>query len=212
MVEEKLFEPKTHWESIYGSKAIDTVSWYQERPEKSLELVARSRIMKSDKIIDVGGGASTLVDNLLSRNFYQVTVLDISGTALKSAQSRLGQQSKNATWIEADILSANLPANHYDLWHDRAVFHFLTREEDRKKYINQMKGAVKAGGHIIIATFALDGPPKCSGLDVEHYDQNKLHDELGQEFELIENQVEDHQTPSNTIQKFVYCLFRKKPN
>jgi SAM-dependent methyltransferase len=209
-VENKAVGRKEHWENIYTTKTPNSVSWYQERPEKSLQLIARSRILKSSRIIDVGGGASTLVDNLIGRNFLQVMVLDISNAALKSAQARLGERSRKVEWIEADILSAKLPAESIDLWHDRAVFHFFTRKEDQEKYTEQMKQAVKSGGHVIIATFALDGPAKCSGLDVERYDTNKLQDQIGSEFDLVESFAEDHQTPLNTMQKFVYHLFRKK--
>lgn len=204
-------ERKSHWENIYASKASNAVSWYQESPDKSLELIAKSRILKSAIIIDVGGGASTLVDNLLARKYLQITVLDLSKNALQLARERLGEAGNKVTWLEADILTTQLPAQQFNLWHDRAVFHFLTRKEDRKKYIDQLKNALKPGGHVVIATFSLEGPPKCSGLETAHYDSNSLHDELGSDFELMESASEDHRTPFDTTQKFIYCLFRKKP-
>jgi ubiquinone/menaquinone biosynthesis C-methylase UbiE len=203
-------DQKSHWEGIYSSQSTNAVSWYQERPDKSLELIAKSRILKSANIIDVGGGASTLVDNLVARNFLQITVLDISKRALRFARERLGDRGSKVTWLEADILATHLPAQQFDLWHDRAVFHFLTKAEDRKKYFDQLKNALKPGGHVTIATFSLEGPQKCSGLDTVRYDPSALHNEIGPDFELMDTLNEDHHTPFNTVQKFVYCLFRKK--
>jgi ubiquinone/menaquinone biosynthesis C-methylase UbiE len=206
----KAIERKTHWETIYQTKAPTAVSWYQEHPDKSLELIARSRVFKSGRIIDVGGGASTLVDHLIERNYLDVTVLDISGASLQCAQERLGENSNKVKWIEADILQEKLPNEYFDLWHDRAVFHFLTDKEDRQIYINQMDRSVKTGGHVIIATFAIEGPLRCSGLDVVRYGPETLCKELGEKFSLIENQSEEHSTPFDSVQKFNYCLFRKK--
>lgn len=203
-------ERKSHWENIYQTKAPDAVSWYQGSPDKSLELIARSRIFKSDPIIDIGGGTSMLVDNLIARNYLDVTVLDISGAALRHAQKRLGEKSSRVNWIEGDILQVNLPSEHFCLWHDRAVFHFLTNKEDRRTYIRLMDQSVKSGGHIIIATFAADGPLRCSGLDVVRYSPDTLSSELGEKFSLIENFCEEHSTPSGAIQPFSYCLFAKK--
>lgn len=201
---------KPHWENIYQTKAPDAVSWYQSCPEKSLELISRSRIFKSDPIIDVGGGASTLVDNLIARNYLNLTVMDISDTALQCAQKRLGEKSSKVTWIQGDILQANLPSKHFALWHDRAVFHFLTNENDRRTYVAKMKHALKSGGQAIIATFSLDGPPRCSGLDIVRYSPDLLHKEMGDNVELIEFCSEDHLTPFETTQKFIYCHFKLK--
>lgn len=210
MTDKTITDHKTHWESIYQTKAPDAVSWYQNFPDKSLELIARSRIFKSDRIIDVGGGASMLVDNLIARNYLDVTVLDISAASLECAQKRLGEKSNKVRWIEEDILQINLPGEHFSLWHDRAVFHFLTNEDDRRTYVAKMKHALKPGGHMIIATFALEGPPRCSGLDIVRYSPDSLYKEMGNDVELIETFSEDHQTPFETQQKFVYCLFKKK--
>lgn len=186
------------------------MSWYQGCPEKSLELITRSRIFKSGRIIDVGGGASTLVDHLLVRNYLDLTVLDISGASLRRAQERLGEKSEKVRWIEADLLQAELPKGRFDLWHDRAVFHFLTDEKDRERYRDQMNSAVKDGGHVVIATFALEGPERCSGLDVVRYSVDSLCGELGERYDLIESVAENHLTPFDTVQQFNYCLFRKK--
>lgn len=201
---------KTHWENIYQTKAPDAVSWYQDCPEKSLELIARSRIFKSDRIIDVGGGASRLVDNLVDRNYQDVTVLDISATSLQFAKERLGEKSNKVTWLETDILQAELPKGYFDLWHDRAVFHFLINKEDRNIYFNLLNQSIKPNGHVIIATFAADGPLQCSGLDVMRYSSDSLSAELGDKFSLIENMREEHATPFGSTQAFNYCLFRKK--
>ncbi len=208
MVNEMTEGRKTHWENIYQTKGATALSWYQEHPDKSLELIARSRIFKSDSIIDVGGGASTLVDNLIDRNYLDVTVLDISGLALRHAQKRLKEKSNKASWIEGDILEANLPRKHFGLWHDRAVFHFLTNRADRRIYVDKMKRSLKPGGYIIIASFSLEGPSRCSGLDIVRYNPDTLHKEISDDVELIESLTEDHQTPFDTQQKFIFCLFK----
>lgn len=176
----------------------------------SLELIKRTGSITSARIIDVGGGASTLVDDLFAEGFDQLTVLDISSAALKAAMDRLGRRSSTkVTWVEADITQAVLPHHFYDVWHDRAVFHFLTDEEDRHCYISAARQALKPGGYIIIATFAADGPLKCSGLEIVRYSPEKLQAEFGESFELLESFEEKHQTPFDTTQNFIYCTFRK---
>ncbi len=203
-----MFERKSHWQNIYTQKAPTEVSWYQPRPEKSLELIARTRVEKSAQIIDVGGGASTLVDTLLAQGFQHITVLDIASAAIERAKARLGEQTNKVTWLEADITLANLPPSHYDVWHDRAVFHFLTDASDRKAYVTRVGESLKSSGHLIIATFAPDGPLKCSGLNVVRYGPEELRGEFGDEFQLIDSVSEIHQTPFKIEQKFTYCYLK----
>jgi ubiquinone/menaquinone biosynthesis C-methylase UbiE len=200
---------KTHWDSIYTTKAPTAVSWYQPEPRLSLDLIMRAGIAPTARVIDVGGGASTLVDSLLAQHFQHLTVLDISSAAIQHAQARLGALADAVTWIEADITNVSLPPAHYDLWHDRAVFHFLTNPVDRTTYIQAVQQAVKPGGHVIVATFAPDGPARCSGLEVVRYSPDSLHAAFGPDFQLIESRNETHQTPSNAEQRFVYCYCRR---
>ncbi len=202
-------ENKTHWEQIYHTKDCEQVSWYQLHPRLSLQYIQNTGIGKTGHIIDVGGGASRLVDHLLDDGFQHVTVLDISAEALEIVQQRLGQRTGSVTWLEADITQTTLPHHTYDVWHDRAVFHFLTEPQDRQRYINDVREAVKPGGHIIVATFASDGPERCSGLEVTRYDPQSLHSEFGTDFELLDSTREEHQTPFSTEQKFIYCYCRK---
>ena len=203
-------ESRAHWDRIYATKPYTQVSWYQQHLEVSLRLIERTGIDKAAHIIDVGGGASTLVEDLLARGFQHVTVLDISAAALRAAQERIACRADDVQWLEADITEATLPADHYDLWHDRATFHFLTRIEDRQKYIEKVRHSVKERGHIIIATFADDGPTRCSGLDVVRYSSSDLRRELGNDFKLVDSVREDHQTPFGTMQSFVYCWCTKE--
>lgn len=202
-------DPKTYWEHIYETRLATQVGWYQAHPRLSLELIQRTRVPLTAHIIDVGGGTSTLVDNLLHMGFRHITVLDISAAALRLARQRLGPEAERVTWIEADITRADLPARTYDLWHDRAVFHFLTRPEERARYVEQVRRSVRPGGHVIVATFAPDGPPKCSGLEVVRYDPQGLHREFGLDFELVDSVRETHHTPSGVEQKYMYCYCRK---
>ena len=202
-------DSKSHWDNIYKTKASTQVSWYQEHLQISLRLIEQTGIEKTARIIDIGGGASTLVDDLLERGFKQITVIDISSAAIDAARKRPGSLADDVTWIEADITKVALPHHYYDLWHDRAVFHFLTSAEERQRYVETVKQSLKPRGHVIISTFAPDGPPKCSGLDVVRYSPKSLHDEFGNEFELIESASEAHLTPSGTKQKFIYCYLRK---
>ena len=164
---------------------------------------------KDSNIIDVGGGASTLVDDLLNERYRSITVVDLSKNALALAKERLGERTELVTWLEEDITSVDLPARHYDLWHDRAVFHFLTTPEQQWKYRNNLLKALRSAGHLIIATFAPEAPPKCSGLPVERYSADKLENTLGTEFELKRHDKELHITPSGVEQMYLYCHFRK---
>ena len=200
---------KTHWEHIYETKAPTRVSWYQEHAELSLQFIQNTGIKKSDHLIDIGGGASTLVDDLIGAGFQHISVLDISAAALQLARQRLGIHAADVEWIEADITRVDLPVNTYDLWHDRAVFHFLTQAADRQRYISTVRSAVRKGGHVILATFATDGPDHCSGLEVVRYSPDSLHHEFGEGFELKDSRRETHHTPFGTEQKFIYCYCRK---
>jgi len=200
---------KTHWEQIYETKAPTQLSWYQEHARFSLQYIRNTGIRKTDAIIDVGGGASTLVDDLVADGYQQISILDISGVALQLARQRLGTHAMEVNWIVADITQADLPEQAYDLWHDRAVFHFLTQAIDRQRYIDTVRHAVRVGGNIIIATFAPDGPERCSGLDVVRYNPESLHNEFGGDFEVMDSTRETHQTPFGTEQKFIYCYCRK---
>lgn len=202
-------DSKSHWEQIYHTKDSTQVSWYQDHSRQSLQFITQTGIAKTEQIIDVGGGASILVDDLLKEGYKHLTVLDISAAALETARHRLRAQAEEVTWLEADILQANLPKHRYDLWHDRAVFHFLTDPKDRRCYVEVVKEAVKPGGHVIVATFANDGPEHCSGLQVERYDPSSLHHEFGSGFDLLDSTGEVHYTPFGTEQKFIYCYCRK---
>jgi 2-polyprenyl-3-methyl-5-hydroxy-6-metoxy-1,4-benzoquinol methylase len=198
-------ETKTHWEEVYETKESTEVSWFQKHPELSLQFIEGTGVDNSAQIIDVGGGASTLVDDLLNRNYQNITVLDISAAALQVAQTRIGSQANVVTWLEADITQVQLPQQFYDVWHDRAVFHFLTHAADRQKYVEAVMHSVKAGGHVIVATFGIDGPNRCSGLEIVRYNPVSLHDEFGNNFDLVHSTSESHVTPFGTEQKFIYC-------
>jgi 2-polyprenyl-3-methyl-5-hydroxy-6-metoxy-1,4-benzoquinol methylase len=197
---------KGHWEKIYRSSAFDDVSWYQAHPSTSLQLIAATKIDKDARIIDAGGGASLLVDNLLELGYENVTVLDVSSLALERAQARLGERASSATWTCSDVIGFR-PTDGFDVWHDRAVFHFLTDEDERAGYLQTLREAVKRGGHVIMATFAMDAPPKCSGLDVVRYSSDSLSAELAPDFRLVETAEEVHTTPAGKHQPFLYCRF-----
>jgi 2-polyprenyl-3-methyl-5-hydroxy-6-metoxy-1,4-benzoquinol methylase len=202
-------QPKEHWERIYSTKPTHKVSWFQEHAKRSLRLIQETGVPLSASIIDIGGGASTLVDDLLQSGYSALTVLDISGTALAIAQKRLGLASKSIQWIEANITDVLLPIHAYDVWHDRAVFHFLISPQERHTYIKVLMRAVKPGGHVIVATFAEDGPTQCSGLPVMRYSANELDAEFGAPFILLRHEKEEHHTPCGTVQSFVYCYWHK---
>ena len=200
---------KTHWETVYQTKSDQQVSWYRDHLDNSLRMILNTKVGKDAAIIDVGGGSSTLADDLLDNGFADISVLDISASAMKKSQARLGSQAKQIEWLEADITNVSLPKNYYDIWHDRAVFHFLTDAEDRQKYVKLVMNSLKIGGHIIVASFGENGPLKCSGLDVVRYSPETMHNEFGNEFKLIKSLNETHQTPFGTTQEFIYCYCRK---
>ena len=203
-------ENKAHWDKLYTSKKPTEVSWHQTHLEKSLDLVRAAGVNESARIIDVGGGASTLVDDLLAAGFRHVTVLDIASTAIRNARERLGQRADEVAWLEADITRVELQAHRYDVWHDRAVFHFLTDATDRRRYLETVNHAVKPGGHVIVATFGPHGPLQCSGLDIVRYSPEGLRREFGADYRLVQSVTEDHVTPAGRHQEFIYCYCRKR--
>jgi ubiquinone/menaquinone biosynthesis C-methylase UbiE len=195
----------SHWEKVYATRAPDAVSWYQPHATLSLDLIRRIGVAPGTRIIDVGGGASTLVDDLLADGKADITVLDISASALRLARDRLGTRAAQVHWIEGDITRVGLPAGAYDNWHDRAVFHFLTEPADRAAYVEQVRRSVRPGGHVIVAAFGPEGPTQCSGLPVVRYDPEQLHAQFGSRFELLDHLSESHRTPAGAVQQFVYC-------
>jgi len=201
---------KAHWETAYQTKSDQQVSWFREHLDNSLRMILNTKVGKGAAIIDVGGGSSTLADDLLENGFADVSVLDISAAALQKSKERLGSsRAGQIEWIEADITKVSLPENRYDVWHDRAVFHFLTDAEDRRKYVELVMRSLKPGGHIIVASFGENGPNKCSGLDVVRYSPETMHDEFGSSVKLVKSLNETHETPFGTTQEFVYCYCRK---
>lgn len=199
---------KAHWEKVYGTKAPESVSWYTPHLETSLNLIQKAASSKASAIIDIGGGEATLVDDLLSKGYTNISVLDISQKAIDVARERIAELADKVHWYCADITTATLPQNYFDVWHDRAVFHFLTEESQRVKYIEQVMRSVKHGGYVIMSTFGLEGPEKCSGLDVVRYDAENLHGQFGKKFKLINSSTEIHNTPMGTTQQFLYCFCR----
>jgi 2-polyprenyl-3-methyl-5-hydroxy-6-metoxy-1,4-benzoquinol methylase len=202
-------QSKDYWEKVYASKATDAVSWFQPHADVSLNLIQSAGVARDAAIIDVGGGASTLVDDLLEDSYTDLTVLDLSASALHVARNRLSERASRVQWIEADITQVRLPTRRYDIWHDRAVFHFLMTQQERDAYVLIVFNSVKPGGYVIIATFAEDGPLQCSGLPVMRYRADALHDEFGDAFQLLKHQKEEHHTPSGAVQQFVYCYCRR---
>jgi SAM-dependent methyltransferase len=198
---------KDHWEKVYDTKNPDEVSWTQKIPQTSLDLIEEVAKDKTAKIIDIGGGDSNLIDFLLEKGFENISVLDISAKALEKAKERLGNRAENVEWIATDITAFKTNTT-YDIWHDRAAFHFLTTEEDIQKYVEIVKNAVS--DTLIIGTFSVNGPQKCSGLPIVQYDEDRLKDIFSQDFELIKSFTEDHITPFNTVQNFIFCQFKKK--
>ena len=205
------FDRKAHWEHIYSDRKPTEVSWYQKRPEYSLELINAMGLDMTACIIDIGAGASTLIDYLLEAGYQNLTVLDIASAAIEQARARLGDRADKVVWLEHDITEPNvtelITSGLYDVWHDRAVFHFLTEANDRKAYVNTLSSVLKKGAHVIIATFALNGPEKCSGLEIVRYSPETMSAVLGDSFQLVETRQEDHVTPANELQSFVYCRF-----
>lgn len=206
----RLFERncKDHWERVYQKHAPTEVGWYQAYPKRSLRLINNTGEGTDNKIIDVGGGTSKLSEHLLHEGYKNLSVLDISKSSIEKAKSQLGEKSKKINWIEADVTNYSFK-EQYDVWHDRAVFHFLTKDEGRNGYVNSLNQALKLNGHLIIATFSFDAPPKCSGLSVVRYSSETLQNELGDNFNLIEALIEDHVTPSGVKQNFIFCRFIK---
>ena len=198
---------RAHWDRIYSEKGSENVSWYSPHLEVSLAFIQQTGIEHSAAIIDVGGGQSTLVDDLLSRGFENVTVLDVSQTAIDANRMRLREASARVCWLIADVTSGEFEPSAYDVWHDRAVFHFLTEAGNRAAYVRQVTRAVKPGGHVIVATFGPDGPMRCSGLEVVRYDEGSLQSQFGDRFRLVNSLTTMHHTPAGTMQQFLYCHF-----
>jgi SAM-dependent methyltransferase len=202
-------DPRLHWEHVYETKAPDAVSWYAPHLAVSLHYVAAAAPNRHAAIIDVGGGASTLVDDLLATGYRNITVLDISSKAIAVARQRLGPAGGYPTWLCADVLEADLPDGMFDVWHDRAVFHFLLTDEQRRHYVAQVRKALKPDGHVIVGTFGPDGPLKCSGLDVSRYSPGELLHVFGEEFKRLDSRIELHTTPWGSTQQFVHCHFQR---
>jgi 2-polyprenyl-3-methyl-5-hydroxy-6-metoxy-1,4-benzoquinol methylase len=198
-------DAKTHWEKVYATREPETVSWYRAHLETSIALIERATQSRLSAIIDIGAGEATLADDLLARGYENISVLDVSQTALEVTKKRLGSLAERIDWIVADITQVELEPLAYDVWHDRAVFHFLTSIEQRAAYVRNVAKAVRTGGHLIVSTFGPEGPTKCSGLEVMRYDAESLHDEFGIRFRLMESSKELHKTPFGTTQQFLYC-------
>jgi hypothetical protein len=203
-------ENPQHWQSVYQTKAPSEVSWYQPEALTSLRLIRSVAPHLDTPIIDAGGGASALVDGLLNVGYRDLTVLDVAPAGLSAARQRLAQRGDRIRWIVANVLDFRFPEASYGLWHDRAVFHFLTAPADRATYVEQVRKSVRSGGHVIVSSFGLAGPPKCSGLDVVRYDAKGLAGAFGQGFTLLERLDEEHRTPAGKIQSFIYCSFLKE--
>ena len=199
---------QAHWENVYTTKGEKEVSWFQDNPAPSLEMIAATGLSVDAAIIDIGSGASRLVDDLLARKFRNVTVLDLSGAALLAAKERLGAAGSDVRWVIADVTNWETTET-YDLWHDRAAFHFLTEAEDRAAYLSRLMSALKPGGYCIIATFALDGPERCSGLAIVRYDAESLSRTLGDQFSLLKTQRHSHMTPWGSEQRFQFSLLQR---
>jgi len=196
-----------HWEQVYRSRSTTEVSWYRAHLERSLESIRRIAPNPNAAILDVGAGASTLVDDLLSAGYTRLSVLDIAASALESTRARLGKRAAEVNSLVGNVLDIELPAHHFDVWHDRAVFHFLTSASDRQAYVAQITAALRPGGHVLIATFGPEGPLRCSGLEVVRYDAQSLSKELGKAFRLIDWTLEHHETPAGATQQFLHALF-----
>jgi 2-polyprenyl-3-methyl-5-hydroxy-6-metoxy-1,4-benzoquinol methylase len=198
---------QAHWEKVYTTKSENEVSWFQDSPGPSLELIDETGATAPTAIVDVGGGASRLVDSLVARGFKAITVLDISRAAIAVAGTRLGDKGRSVRWIVADVTKWE-PSKTYDVWHDRAAFHFLTSAADQAAYVTRLRRALRPGGHAIIGTFALDGPERCSGLPVARHDAATLGKLLGVDFVIVDTRQHDHQTPGGARQRFQFSTFR----
>ncbi|MEO8661049.1 MAG: class I SAM-dependent methyltransferase [Bryobacteraceae bacterium] len=194
-----------HWEGIYRTKAPDAVSWYRPHLDRSLGLIERAAEGRSARIVDVGAGESTLVDDLVARGYEHISVLDISPTALEVTKQRLGIAAARVNLVCADVMRSPFPRHCFDIWHDRAVFHFLTSPQDRAAYVQSVRRNVRPGGHVIVSTFGPEGPTRCSGLEVMRYDAGALHGQFGSSFRLVDSAKEVHYTPWGTGQQFTYC-------
>lgn len=199
---------REHWDAVYARRGPEQVSWYRPHLERSLALIEAARLPLDAEIVDVGGGASTLVDDLLDRGYTRLTVFDISSRSLESAQARLGPRAHAVTWTVGDVTTFEFREQVFDFWHDRAVFHFLTDARARARYVAAVRHALKPGGHVVVATFGHEGPERCSGLDVVRYDAEEIHGEFGGQFRRISSFTEKHQTPAGGEQEFVYCYCR----
>jgi len=195
-----------YWDRIYRTKHAQDVSWFRPHLHTSLELISQTGVSRDAPILDVGGGASTLVDDLLAAGYSDLTVVDLSEAGLETARARLGPRASEVKWVAADVTRVNLAPSHFQVWHDRAVFHFLMEAEDRRRYVEQVRRAVAPGGHVIVATFGPEGPLRCSGLPTARYDADALHAVFGSDFALVDRREERHRTPAGADQQFVYCL------
>lgn len=204
----KNFDRKKHWETIYQTKALNEVSWFQPTPKTSLQFFEQLDVPKTAKIIDIGGGDSFLVDHLINLGYEDITVLDISAAAIERAKKRLGVRAKNVTWITSDIVNFE-PTEEYDFWHDRAAFHFLTNEQEISNYIETAHRHIDTNGVLVIGTFSEQGPKKCSGIEIKQYSETAMTERLKAKFEKIKCFTIDHTTPFDTVQNFVFCSFRK---
>ena len=200
---------KDHWQQVYSTKMTEKLGWYKPHLQTSLNWIKELGLAAEAPIIDVGGGSSTLVDDLLGAGHQSITVLDISDRALCTVRERLGEKAKLVTWINNDITSVVLPNHHYELWHDRAVFHFLTEADQQRKYLENLLEALRPCGHLIIGTCASEAQPKFIGLPVQRYNLKQLTHTLGAEFELVRHHKEEHLTPGVVVQMYLYCHFRK---
>lgn len=199
---------KSHWDKVYSTYSPDQLGWYQKQPEISLKLIAETGLDLDAQIIDIGGGTSLLASLLLKQGYKKLTVFDISSSALCVAQQALAEQAGDINWIEGDILSYTFD-QQYDVWHDRAVFHFLTNADDRFKYLQTLNRSLSANGHFLISCFSPEAPAKCSGLPVVRYTPELLQNEIGSEFELVNSREELHQTPTGVEQRFISCHFKR---
>ena len=199
---------KETWEAIYRRKQSDEVSWYRPHLDFSLRFIEAARLSPAAAILDVGGGASTLVDDLLERGYRNITVLDLSESAIARSRERLGARAATVTWLVGDVTKIDLPERHFDFWHDRAVFHFLTEDDARQRYVEAVRHALKPSGHIVVATFGPSGPERCSGLPVVRYSADGIHEQFGGAFRKVGDETEIHHTPWGSEQEFVYCYCR----
>lgn len=200
-----------HWDQVYATKSVSGVSWFQPDAAESIALIQAVAPGRAARILDVGAGASTLVDGLLAAGYARPALLELAAAALDASKARLGDSAADVDWYVGDVLTFTLPDAQFDVWHDRAVFHFLTSQADRARYVSQVRAALKPGGHVVIGTFADDGPTRCSGLEVCRYSAESLHAEFGDEFTLVTSRRETHITPSGSEQRFQFCVCTWQP-